>query len=1235
VTSTSLATSVSVLKKINGLPVSAVGTDGAMYKTTYDALQRKSGEVDPRFLHASIVTYYPGTLLVKEIDDAAGNRVALYGYDSAGRTVWVQNGQNGPTNPGKTNLTEYNKLNQVVHSWGDTVYPVEYGYNTFGERVTMKTFRGGTSWAAPSDGSVAQWPTDTGSGDWTRWTYDEGSGLLAAKYDAANLDGTGNKLSSAVGVTYTYNARGQVATRSWARGTTTTYKYYGDSGVTGAATGELYQVSYSDSTPTVSYSYNRMGQVATVGDYTGTRTLNYGIPSTTHYTELSSVDLPAFYGSGANSRTLTRQYDSVFRDVGFSLGHGYSPSNPELQQTYSFAADTGRFSQIDVLSRVRASQSFKYDYVPNSSLIAKLSSFATANGATNAPFTVSHDYETNRNLLTSLNSKWNGASVTAYDYTYNALGQRYTAKQSGSAFDFGSGTFYCYQYNDRGELTSAADYLGDSPPALSTTPDVNTQLPGRNFAFAFDNLGNRLSSSRTGSGANSTPDTYGDVTHGTQANALNQYSERTNNFTHAAGTVGATDTTVTVKPNNGATITSGGVGRRGQYWDAQVILSNASGPANAILTVVAANAAGTKTTVDNSRTASLPGVVQHFQYDADGNLMQDDVWSYGYDAENRLISMTPLFNLPGYPAEAVTFAYDYSGRRVEKDHYAWNAGQYSSQTYARRYLYDGNNLIAEIGVAGDNSGGGITRSFGWGLDLAGSLSASGGVGALLQVTDHTSNVAYLATYDGNGNVAALLNASTGAVSALYEYSPFGELLRCEGSYAAANPFRFSTNLNDDETGLVYYGARYYNPVNGRFINRDPIGEAGGLNLYGFCGNDSVNGYDVLGNTPAYGPVAVGQGDAFYELFGHVYNVGDGLNDMSLGDGVYVDTSAGFILASNRIPAGQYGGLTVVNAWWGEGNIKYTAAFPAFTRPMMGEGTDVWDARGTSVAHQFDHVNTLTRAEIIKKYGQKEANLLQGLSDYTGLSPGEVLQWIQGHADEIIRATSGQSGSTGLGLLSSNAQDMINSWWNAHDASASNSTQMLSPGAPGAAPLKPVTLSDGSIQLGDNVTISNTYRNAKQVAVLYAFLYRNSPTFAAAIDAIAIARIAGEPGTTAGENTGSWVLFGVGQNVLMPDGRVIYPAWTLAHEIGHAADMALGITSAQYVTRPVQVPELEARFGGGYGTETDPVLEAFATRFANQVSDEIKYRTNLDIGRYNHYNESGGTVIPGPMYPPGN
>jgi RHS repeat-associated protein len=64
--------------------------------------------------------------------------------------------------------------------------------------------------------------------------------------------------------------------------------------------------------------------------------------------------------------------------------------------------------------------------------------------------------------------------------------------------------------------------------------------------------------------------------------------------------------------------------------------------------------------------------------------------------------------------------------------------------------------------------------------------------------------------------------------------------------AKANPFRFSTKYQDDETDLFYYGYRYFNASTGRWISMDPISEKGGLNLYGFVDNDSISRVDRLG-----------------------------------------------------------------------------------------------------------------------------------------------------------------------------------------------------------------------------------------------------------------------------------------------------------------------------------------------------------------------------------------------------
>lgn len=174
-----------------------------------------------------------------------------------------------------------------------------------------------------------------------------------------------------------------------------------------------------------------------------------------------------------------------------------------------------------------------------------------------------------------------------------------------------------------------------------------------------------------------------------------------------------------------------------------------------------------------------------------------------------------------------------------------------------KFLYDGWNLIGEYSVG---SGGALTavRSYVWGLDWSGSRQGAGGVGGLLMVRDVASGANYQPAFDGNGNLMALVNRSTGALDAAYEYDAFGNTLRASGSYAATDVFRFSTKFTDDETGLVYYGYRYYSPSQGRFLNQDPIEEQGGLNLYGFVGNNGMNHWDYLGmHMPGMAPYGFG------------------------------------------------------------------------------------------------------------------------------------------------------------------------------------------------------------------------------------------------------------------------------------------------------------------------------------------------------------------------------------------
>jgi RHS repeat-associated protein len=102
-------------------------------------------------------------------------------------------------------------------------------------------------------------------------------------------------------------------------------------------------------------------------------------------------------------------------------------------------------------------------------------------------------------------------------------------------------------------------------------------------------------------------------------------------------------------------------------------------------------------------------------------------------------------------------------------------------------------------------------------------------------------------FDENGNVTTLSSVMDGTVFGQYEYGPFGEVIRETGPIAKPNPLRFASEYEDQETGLIYYDHRFYNPNLGKWLSRDPLGENNGdPNLYGFVFNAPLDNIDVFG-----------------------------------------------------------------------------------------------------------------------------------------------------------------------------------------------------------------------------------------------------------------------------------------------------------------------------------------------------------------------------------------------------
>ena len=224
-------------------------------------------------------------------------------------------------------------------------------------------------------------------------------------------------------------------------------------------------------------------------------------------------------------------------------------------------------------------------------------------------------------------------------------------------------------------------------------------------------------------------------------------------------------------------------------------------------------------------------------YDDDGNMLTRMGWTQVWNGENRLIETSR-------GDTRLTFVYDYMGRRIEKKVFTGEV-----LTKHLRFVYNEYKLVEELDALNNNA---TLRRYTWQPDDI-------GLDVPLSIFDLVENKTYFYHTDANKNVTELTD-SEGAVVAHYEYSPFGMVTKLSGDYAATNPFRFSSEYYDSETGLVYYNYRYYDPQLGRWLSRDPVEEKGGENLYSICCNNILNIFDILGLEPQYDtPVA---GDSY-------------------------------------------------------------------------------------------------------------------------------------------------------------------------------------------------------------------------------------------------------------------------------------------------------------------------------------------------------------------------------------
>ena len=208
-------------------------------------------------------------------------------------------------------------------------------------------------------------------------------------------------------------------------------------------------------------------------------------------------------------------------------------------------------------------------------------------------------------------------------------------------------------------------------------------------------------------------------------------------------------------------------------------------------------------------------------YDANGNTLTTGGKTFAYDSENHLVSMN---------GGAVTLSYDGDGNLISK----------TINGVTTKFLIDDMNPMGLPQVMEEIVNGAVQRRYSFGRQRV----------SQTQLVNN-SWVTSVYGYDGQGNVRQLTNAA-GVVTDTYDYDAFGNLINRTGT--TPNNYLYRGELYDPDLGLCYLRARWYNPVTGRFLSRDPVSGSprtpASLHKYNYASSDPVNRTDPGGREDA-------------------------------------------------------------------------------------------------------------------------------------------------------------------------------------------------------------------------------------------------------------------------------------------------------------------------------------------------------------------------------------------------
>jgi RHS repeat-associated protein len=755
---------------------------------------------DP-FGHQNKYEYALGLPLdVVQAADTSLAATTTYTYDPASLGVASVTNPNSET----TTATYDTKTNPLTSTdaLGNTT---TYTYNSLSEPLTVQDPMGITttnSYDANGNLLSTSIPlVGTGTSQVVTYTYGDPNHLgdLTAKTDPTNRT-----------IAYIYDSYGDLISSTDPLGNKTTYVFDSLGRMTSTVSPLGNVTGGNAAAYTTTYTYNAVRQPLTVTD-----PLNHQA--------LKQYDIGGhlILGTDANGNVSSFSYDLDGRLTASTAGYG-TPQATTNQTSYDAGGRVA--TQTDGLNHTLVT--YTYDV---------LSRQATSiDGMTR---TTTYNHDTANRLISSVNPL--NQTTT---YAYNSGGQL-----TGASYSDGLTASVSYSYDPDGLILTMVDGTGTTTNVWDSLHRLvrQTDGAGHTVGYTYDLAGRLTSIAYPGGSCTTVPTSFCVTrlydTAGRLA-SVQDWLSHTTTFVYDANS----NMTGIAYPN--------GVLATATYNTADQLtnISDVSG-ASTVLSFTYTRDNNAQVTGDSSASYGYNSLNQlttgpglGFVYDPAGRLTQTVngpvTTNYSYDNADQLNSTAIV------GGATTNYGFDAVGRRITvgSTSLTWNQ-QNRLLTYGSgsSYTYNGVGLRVSKTVAGQ------TESFVWDTVDAlpivlqdGSISYVTGPGGL-PLEQVTGSTVYYYQHDQLGSTRALTD-SAGAVVASYNYDAYGNLTSQTGS--VTNPFLFTGQYRDSESGMYHLRARYYDPGTGQFISRDPKLSSTWA-PYSYVADNPLNGTDASGLDP--------------------------------------------------------------------------------------------------------------------------------------------------------------------------------------------------------------------------------------------------------------------------------------------------------------------------------------------------------------------------------------------------